>query len=139
MKTFEQLIEDEVAAAVARIVRHAERRAVEALEAQFGRALPRTSEERKVKPPEPPPRGKAKKSRPRRRSSAEIGELSQRFLQVVRSDPGQPMAVLAPRLGVKPAELSVPIARLRASKAIKSVGHRHMTKYFPVAAESTAA
>ncbi len=138
MKTLEQLIEEEVAAAVARIVRHAERRAAEVLEAQFGRSVRLAVDDGAV-PPEPPAGTRAKRSRPKRRTATEIVELSNRFLQVVRSDPGQPMAVLAPRLGVRPGELAVPVAKLRASKAIKSVGHRHTTKYFPVVAETTAA
>ena len=137
MKTLEQLIEEEMAAVVDRVVRLSQRAAVSAFEAHFHRAL-KSSADDASSPPIPPSGRKSKRSSSKRRSGAEIVELSDRLLQVVRSDPGQPMSVLAPRLGVTAAELAVPMERLRAARQIKSVGHRHLTRYFPVAQDAAA-
>jgi hypothetical protein len=137
MKTLEQLIEEEVAFAVQRIVRQVQHTAMETLESQFLKTLP-LSGARVGSAPDPSPRSRAKKSPPVRRSAAQITELSDRFLQAVRSDPGQSMSVLAPRLGVKPGELTVPVARLKASKMVKSVGNRHLMRYFPVSQDAAA-
>lgn len=126
-----------MANAVERIVRLSQRAAIAAFEVHFQKALQRSSD-RPNPSPNPPSERKAKKPPTARRSHAEIIALSDRLLEVVRSDPGQPMAVLAPRIGVTASELQVPVARLKAAKKIKTVGQRHLTRYFPVAQEVAA-
>ena len=70
----------------------------------------------------------------RRRSAREISALSERLLEEVQKEPGLTMAVLAPRVGVSPTALQVPVDRLRAAKQLKTVGKRQFTTYFPVEA-----
>ncbi|MFC1611797.1 hypothetical protein ACFL6C_12615 [Myxococcota bacterium] len=67
-----------------------------------------------------------------RRSTEQITELGQRFLEVVRDEPGQAMAVLAPKLGVLPAELQFPVVRLKKEGLIRTAGQRQFKRYFPV-------
>jgi hypothetical protein len=42
------------------------------------------------------------------------------------------MAVLAPVVGASPRELGRPMAVLKAAGRVRSVGQRHMTRYFPM-------
>ena len=137
MKTLDELIEAEVSIAVERIVRLSRGAAIAAFERQFSA---RTAVAGLGAPPEPSPPPKANRNRPGspRRSRAEIAALSSRFLEVVRSEPGQPMSVLAPRIGVSASELQVPVARLKIAKKVKTVGRRHMTCYFPVSDDVAA-
>ena len=137
MKTLDELIEAEMGMAVDRIVRLSQRAALAAFERRFrvavaeaGGAIP--------EPSSPPPMRKKRKPASPRRSRDQIVALSNRFLEVVRSEPGQPMSVLAPRIGATAAELQVPVARLKAAKKVKTVGRRHLACYFPVADEVAA-
>ena len=61
-------------------------------------------------------------------------ELEQQFHQIVCADPGQVMSVLATKLELSPSELQTPVARLKASDRIKTVGQRQFTRYFPLGA-----
>jgi hypothetical protein len=67
-----------------------------------------------------------------RRSPEEIAELAERFLEVAQAEPGQTMAALAPRLGVPPARLQVPIAHLKKQGQLKTAGQRQFKRYFPI-------
>lgn len=137
MKTLDQLIEEEMSMAVERVLRHCQRVALLAFETRFQVSMQRTSAEPSpITPPRPPK--KTKTSALPRRNSEEISALSSRLLEVVRADPGQPMSVLAPRLGVQAAALQVPVARLKSAKQLKTVGQRNFTRYFPVAQERAA-
>jgi len=85
-----------------------------------------------VKPPaERGPRTKPKARPAKRRSSAEIAELGERFYTLVCQQPGEPMTTLAPLLGVTARELAQPIAGLKRAARIRSVGQRSETTYFP--------
>ena len=68
----------------------------------------------------------------RRRASAEVAALSERLYEAVRARPGEVMAVLAPVVGASPRELGRPMAVLKAAGRVRSVGQRHMTRYFPM-------
>ena len=137
MKTLDELIEAEIAMAVDRVVRLSQRAALAAFERHFrmavqGAGIGATPE------PSPPPMRKTRRPGSPRRSKEEIATLSNRFLEVVRSEPGQPMSVLAPRIGATASELQVPVARLKAARKVRTVGRRHLTCYFPVADDIAA-
>lgn len=92
-----------------------------------------------VKPPaERAPRTKPTARPAKRRSSAEIAELGERFYTLVCQQPGEPMTTLAPLLGVSARELAQPIAGLKRAGRIRSVGQRSETKYFPCIGKSVA-
>ena len=139
MKSIEEQINDEITLAVERIVRASKSAAIAALERGF---MHFGHQQLESHPNEsltatPKKRRTSKKPSPSR-SSEEIVELSTRFLAVVRGDPGQSMSALAPKLGLKPGELKVPVARLRAAKKIKTTGERKKTCYFPVSQNDAA-
>jgi len=132
MKSLESVINEEMALAVERIVRASRSAALAAFEQHFDR-LGEQPQRQQATPLRATTTGKRMKKRATpRRSSEEITSLSNRFLAVVRSEPGKPMSALAPQVGVKPSELQVPVARLKAAKKLKTVGQRHLTCYFPV-------
>ena len=132
MKSLESVINEEVALAVERIVRVSRAAALTAFEQYFDQ-LGRQSPRQQATPSSAATSGRRTKSRAApQRSAEEIAALEARFLAVVRSNPGQSMAALAPLVGVKPAELRVPVVRLKAKKQIKAVGQRQFTCYFPV-------
>jgi len=75
-----------------------------------------------------------------RRAPTEMAAVGERLYQAVCAKPGENMTVLAANLGASPRELNRPMAHLRQAGRIRSVGQRHLTRYFPLvskAAEST--
>jgi hypothetical protein len=68
-----------------------------------------------------------------RRAPTEMAAVGERLYQVVCAKPGETMAVLAADLGASPRELNRPMAHLRQAGRIRSVGQRHLTRYFPLA------
>jgi hypothetical protein len=73
-----------------------------------------------------------------RRTEAEIATLGERLYEAVCAQPGEAMAALAPRLGATPRELHRPMAQLKRAGRVRSVGQRHQTRYFPMAAEGAS-
>lgn len=69
-----------------------------------------------------------------RRPSDEIGALGERLYEAVCRTPGETMALLAPRIGSTASELNRPMIVLRRAGRIRSVGTKHQTRYFPMAA-----
>jgi hypothetical protein len=69
----------------------------------------------------------------RRRAGAEIAALGERFYQAVCAKPGEGMAVLATEVGASARELNRSVRYLRQAGRIRSVGQRHLTRYFPLA------
>jgi hypothetical protein len=53
--------------------------------------------------------------------------------EAICAQPGETMAVLAPRVGMQPRKLQRPMTVLRQSGRIRSAGQKHQTRYFPMA------
>jgi hypothetical protein len=68
-----------------------------------------------------------------RRGRTEIAALGERFRQVVCARPGETMTVLSAEVGASARELSRPVSQLKRAGQIRSVGERHLTRYFPLA------
>ena len=68
----------------------------------------------------------------RRRASTEVAELGERLYAAVCARPGETMVALAPAVGGSPREFSRPMAVLKAAGRVRSVGQRHLTRYFPL-------
>jgi DNA-binding Lrp family transcriptional regulator len=60
-----------------------------------------------------------------------MAALEKQLLDAVWATPGEAMSALAPRIGVSPSTLQVPVARLKAAGRLKTVGARQFTRYFP--------
>jgi hypothetical protein len=73
----------------------------------------------------------------RRRAPTEMAAVGERLYQEVCAKPGETMAVLASDLGASPRELNRPMAHLRQAGRIRSVGQRHLTRYFPLVSKAT--
>jgi len=71
----------------------------------------------------------------RRRPSAEIAALGQRLYRAVYEKPGETMGVLAAGVGLSARELHRPMGQLKRAGQVRSVGERHQTRYFPMAAK----
>ena len=74
----------------------------------------------------------------RRRGAAALSALGDRLYEAVRAQPGETMAVLAPGLGCSPRELHRPMALLKQTGRVRSVGQRHQTRYYPTLARSAS-
>jgi hypothetical protein len=124
----EHLILDHIAAF--RVTAH------EAMDRAFTAALlPKQPVEAKAKKPAPASAGPKGPRRGRR----DLEELAEKLYEAVCAHPGEAMAVFSRSLGVAGHELHRPMALLREAKRVRSVGHRHLTRYFPLtAAESSA-
>ena len=129
MKNITQKLETEMAKAVSLILAASHAAAVETLDDAFGIA----GQGSKHSAEGPQRRGAAPRgSSSPRRSRAQIAALETQFVEVLWATPGEAMSVLAPRIGVSPGELQVPVARLRATGRLKTVGSRQFTRYFPM-------
>lgn len=127
MKQIEQQLVEEMTQAVERIVAASHAAATAALDRAFNRGRPSDRlGGRRVSP-----NGEARRAS-RRRTREEMTGLEQKFHRVVCADPGQAMSVLATRLEMSPRDLQVPVARLKSSGRIKTVGQRQFTRYFPL-------
>jgi len=68
-----------------------------------------------------------------RRSAEEMEELGERLYEAVRANPGEGMTVLVAHVGGTARELQRPMVRLKRGGRVRSVGQRHLTRYFPMA------
>jgi hypothetical protein len=75
----------------------------------------------------------------RRRAPAEIGQLGEQLFHAMCAKPGETMAVLAVDVGAHARQLNRPMAHLRRDGRVRSVGQRHLTRYFPIAERPTKA
>lgn len=89
--------------------------------------------------------GKAKKPeqrvrrRPgRRRPPAELVALGERLYAATCNAPGETMAVLAPAVGCCARELQRPMALLKQTGRVRSVGNRQATRYYPMGEEPSS-
>jgi hypothetical protein len=67
----------------------------------------------------------------KRRAPAEMSAVAERLYRAVCAHPGESMAALAKELGAAPSELQRPMTLLRQAGRVRSVGQRHLTRYFP--------
>ena len=68
-----------------------------------------------------------------RRTAAELGEVSEALCEVVRAHPGASMVAVAEKMGTEMRKLLRPMAQLKSAGRIRTVGQRHLTRYYPVA------
>jgi predicted Zn-dependent protease len=68
----------------------------------------------------------------KRRTPEEIAALGERFYEAVVARPGETMSVLSAEVGVTSRELHRSVTNLKAAGRVRSAGHKHMTRYFPM-------
>jgi hypothetical protein len=81
---------------------------------------------------------RVKSSSGKRRTPDEMAALGERFYQAVCAKPGETMAVLMAEVGATARELHRPMTQLKRAGRIRSVGTRHLTRYFPMVSDTTA-
>jgi hypothetical protein len=80
----------------------------------------------------------ASSSRTARRSRTELDEACEQLCKLVRGRPGESMVTLAGEMGMPMSTLQRPMAKLRADGRVRSVGERHLTRYFPAVVRAAA-
>ena len=63
-----------------------------------------------------------------RRTAAELTEVCDALCEVVRAHPGGSMVALAEKMGSEARTLPRPMARLKSTGRVRSVGQRHLTR-----------
>jgi hypothetical protein len=74
-----------------------------------------------------------------RRTAVELAGVCDALCEVVRAHPGASMVMLAERMGTEARTLQRPMATLRSTGRVRSVGQRHLTRYYPAVVRSAGA
>ena len=74
----------------------------------------------------------------KRRASADLAALGERFYRTLCARPGETMTVLAAEVGVSARELHRAVARLKQVGRVRTVGERSATRYFPLGNSAAA-
>lgn len=114
----------QIEALIAGYVDEVRRHAQEAVERGFSAATSSRSKPTKSS-------AKSKRKLSKRRSPAEINDLSERLRSLIHERPGESMVTFAAELGVSARELYRPMTMLKQTGQIRSVGQRQRTRYFP--------
>ena len=77
--------------------------------------------------------------RSKKRAPEEIAAVGERLYQAVCAKPGETMVVLRADVGASARELHRPMALLKRAGRVRSVGTRHLTRYFPMTNDAAAA
>ncbi len=72
-----------------------------------------------------------------RRTAAELEEMRDTLCKRVRAQPGASMVELAEQMGANTRSLERPMAKLKAEGRVRSVGQRHLMRYFPAVVRAT--
>jgi hypothetical protein len=75
----------------------------------------------------------------KRRSAGELDEFCERLCTLVRARPGESIVTLAEEMGVPAGALQRPMAKLRADGRVRTVGQRHLMRYFPAVVRTAPA
>jgi hypothetical protein len=89
-------------------------------------------------------KGAGRRSQParpdaKRRTASEIDAASEQLCALVRARPGESILTLAEQMGVPASTLQRPMAKLRAENRVRTVGQRHLMRYFPAVTKTAAA
>jgi hypothetical protein len=74
----------------------------------------------------------------KRRSQTELDEHCEELCKRVRARPGESMMTLAEEMGLPMSALQRPMAKLRADGRVRTVGERHLMRYFPAVVRAAA-
>ncbi len=68
-----------------------------------------------------------------------MAELQAQLEALVRTQPGEGMTTFAAKLKTTVRELHRPMSLLKRAGRVRTVGERHLTRYFPAAGRSSSA
>lgn len=66
-----------------------------------------------------------------RRTAAELETVCDALCARVRAQPGMSMVELAEQMNAEVRSLQRPMAKLKSASRVRSVGERHLTRYYP--------
>lgn len=78
------------------------------------------------------------RSATKRRTAAELDQTCEKLCALVRARPGESIVTLAEDMGASAGTLQRPMAKLRAEGRVRSVGERHLMRYFPAVVRPAA-
>ncbi len=81
----------------------------------------------------------SRKSLGRRRAPEEVAQLGARLFEQVRARPGESMLVFAAELEMSVREVQRPMTLLEREGRVRSVGERHLMRYFPALGKAAGA
>ena len=122
-RRIEQMVEEHIAAS--------RQAAVEALQRAFAAGG------RRAPSPKPAPRPATGRTF-ERRPPGQVAALGEQLYRAVCANPGAAMTVLAAEVGATVRELHRPMTLLKRAGRVRSVGARHLTRYFPMAGKLVA-
>jgi hypothetical protein len=73
-----------------------------------------------------------------RRTAAQLAETCDTISDAIRAQPGIARVGLAERMGVDATTLSRPIALLKSTGRVRSVGQRRLARYYPAVMRASA-
>jgi hypothetical protein len=74
----------------------------------------------------------------KRRTASELDETCEKLCALVRARPGESIVTLAEDMGASAGTLQRPMAKLRTEGRVRSVGERHLMRYFPAVVRPAA-
>ncbi len=83
-------------------------------------------------------RSGSRRSATTRRSQAELDQVCEALHKLVRARPGESMVAFATELGATVRMLERPMAKLKAEGRVRSVGQRHLMRYFPAVVRASS-
>jgi hypothetical protein len=88
-------------------------------------------------PKSPVRRSVETKSPSSRRTASALDEACQALCDLVRAQPGSSMVEFSEHLGSSVRELQRPMAKLRSDGRVRSIGERHLMRYFPAVTKAS--
>jgi hypothetical protein len=77
------------------------------------------------------------RSATKRRTAAELDEVCEQLCALVKTRPGESIVALAEEVGEPASALQRPMGKLRADGRVRTVGERHLMRYFPAVVRTT--
>ena len=74
----------------------------------------------------------------KRRTAAELDKVCEQLCALVRARPGESIVTLAEEVGEPSGALQRPMAKLRAEGRVRTIGERHLMRYFPAVVRTAA-
>lgn len=112
----------------------------EAAEGAVARGLAKADEPKAKRRSSPAARASIATSRSMgaRRTATELSQVCDALCERIGAQPGASMVELAEQMGTDVRSLQGPMAKLKATGRVRTVGQRHLTRYYPAVVRATS-
>src|SRR5215831_1615633 len=134
MSEFNDQISKLVNEFVAQVAALARRAAMETLESALSGAVPSGGPRRRGRPPAAAPSlslGGGRRAKGAKRPADEIERTKVSLYDYIKGNPGQRVEQINKALGTSTKDLTLPLKKLIAEKAVRTEGEKRATAYFP--------